>query len=264
MPYEIGKVFSDSVTNAFTQAKAQAASQPSTFTRGPRNRLDRNETNLEAARIRSATADADRASKERLAGASEARKADTSQTALGIRQQNADEVARHNQRTERLRGVTQAFDMDLKTVRTAQQGADLLRRLYRTAYEKDAYGRSDPELIQLVGGIIDHAKQQMTLPVDKGGFGLPGSRGRGDTDGIEDAYREIMRELATGMQGGGVGGAAPAGGGRVQSGGAPATGGGARTIKDVRESIFGPTPERGAPTEPDYSQYERDLPAIPH
>jgi hypothetical protein len=188
MPYEIGKVFSDAVLSQIDRARERRLGSGGSITRGPRGQGGGGSSpTVEAARIRSANDEADRASREKIAGMNDEGKSSRAAASLDVRKGAADSTARHQQRSDALRAAAELFDEQFKRVRTGVEGADLLRKMYATAYAKDPYGRTDPELVRQVGDLIRWAKQQLASPVEKGGLALP-TTGPG---GIDEAYAKL-------------------------------------------------------------------------
>ena len=133
MGYQIGKVFSDSVLDRLASRadrRSDGHAGSVTRTRNPKVSGGGSNANLEAAKIRAATADKDRAA--RTAG---------QEATISARREGAS--AR-----ERAAAIAAAGQRALGQVKTAQDGLRLIAWMQSKAREKDAYGRVDPDLAQ--------------------------------------------------------------------------------------------------------------------
>lgn len=160
MPYQIGKVFSDSVLDRLASRAERRGGHGGTVTQDRRARVGGNA--VEAARIRADTADKDRAA--RVAG---------QQATLGQRAQEAQVRNGISSGRERARAIAANAEAALSQVKNARDGLRLIGWLESKAREKDAYGRVDPELVQAMAPLIREAHRRLTAPVDQGGLGLP-------------------------------------------------------------------------------------------
>jgi hypothetical protein len=149
-------------------------------------------------------------------------RAAASEEGKSVRAENRNELtgkdlkrrAERDRRILALKEVGQRADVALRAVKTAQDGAKLIAQMTKWAREKDAYGRTDPDLVAQMSQLIEQARAQLTTPVEKGGFGLP-------ADVINRAAMREQADLSEGMGPEGVSGPAPDAGGTPISGGAP-------------------------------------------
>lgn len=230
MPYEIGKVFSDAVTGGIQRRNERSGG--GSIARGRKDGYGyvggRGAATVDAARIRADQAAADRDSRERLAGMSEGRKAETSGRALDIREGELERKARHDAVQERLRAVAIAAEDQLARVRTTNDGIKVLGWLMAKAREKDAYGRVDPEQVAGFGKLIDAVRTRLISPTSKGGYGLPGEE-------IDAMARKALGDLNAEF------------GGSVMSAGATVSDAGAPPAEDPMAALGGMPAAPAAP-----------------
>lgn len=169
MPYQIGKVFSDSVLDRLASRAEARGGHGGTVTQDRRGKGAGGGGAVEAARIRADTADKDRAA--RVAG---------QQATLGQRQAEAQVRQGESAGRARARAIAANAEAALAQVKTARDGLRLIGWLESKAREKDAYGRIDPELVQAMAPLIQEARRRLVAPTAEGGLGLP-------DDGISDA-----------------------------------------------------------------------------
>lgn len=174
MPYQIGKVFSDSVLDRLA---SRAESRGGHGGKVTQDRRGKGGNAVEAARIRADTADKDRAA--RVAG---------QQATLGQRQQEAQIRQGESAGRSRARAIAANAEAALAQVKTARDGLRLIGWLESKSREKDAYGRIDPELVQAMGPLIQEARRRLVAPTTQGGLGLP-------DDGISDAATKALSAL---------------------------------------------------------------------
>lgn len=180
MPYQIGKVFSDSVLDRLASRAERRGGHGGTVTQDRRGRGGGGGDGVEAARIRAETADKDRAA--RVAG---------QQAALGQRREEAQVRAGESAGRARARAIAANAEAALAQVRSSRDGLRLIGWLESKAREKDAYGRVDPELVQAMAPLIQAARQRLVGPTDQGGLGLP-------DDGISSAAARAIAQLSDG------------------------------------------------------------------
>lgn len=169
MPYQIGKVFSDSVLDRLASRAEARGGRGGSVTQDRRAKVGGGGAGVEAARIRADTADKDRAA--RVAG---------QQAALGQRQAEAQVRQGESAGRARARAIAASAEAALAQVKSARDGLRLMGWLESKAREKDAYGRIDPELVQAMKPLIQEARRRLVAPPAEGGLGLP-------DDGISDA-----------------------------------------------------------------------------
>ncbi len=219
MDFSIGKVFSDSIVHK------QGPSSRVTTRYYPRDSGGESDV-LQAARIRADTAEKDRLRKER-----------TSDRALDIREGDLARKTVQDERLAKIREVAARAELELRGVKSWQDGVRIVERIMRSARAKDAYGRVDKEQVKLYSDLLEQVKTHLLAPPAQGGLGLP----PGDLLG---KITEAQRELAGPAEAGNEVTMADLGG-RVQAGNEFSDAIGATKPAAARVAPA-PTPARGA------------------
>lgn len=178
MPYEIGKVFSDSVMAMLQRQREQGAQPGTRIGRAPRS-MGRGtggmSPTVEAARIRADTAKADREAKAAAAG-------------------KPKEMTDYQKKSLELREAAHAFRERAADAKTEDEGVKIVADIIDKMHKTDIFGREGEARLREFAALLQDVRVRLIGSPQAGGLGLPRAK-------IDVAVSAGINEMASMLPG---------------------------------------------------------------